>query len=1237
MKNICRTSIILTVMLLLCVPSIMAKNADQKRLLPSAQKGSDAKDLVYEVNFDLKELNLIKEEGFDSFTLPDTISTGEAGQPRLPVKVINFAIDQNKKVERVELITDETMDVPGEFSIYPAQSTKVGENADITFPDSDVYGSSESFPNKRIELGSTGFISETKIASFLIYPLEYIPAKKKVIFHTKIKFKIILADEDPDHLISKPAIQRSINSGKVMEGWLSQIVVNSDDAIKNLAESSVENLREGFFSNGPINPPEIYDYLIITSNDFRDSGVFDPLISHKISRGLSVHLETVENIEVTMPGRDFPEKIRNYIIKVHKANGVLWVLLGGDTNIVQTRYVRPEELPSDLYYSDLDGDWDFNGNNIFGESGDRLDKYADVFVGRAPAKDFAEMAAFVNKVLNYDVFAPRYFKRVLLFGNKFLSDTGGITNDFIDENILPETVKPATKYYGREIYGYHDQARDAINEGHHLINHIDGASGIPHISPQMHLHFGSELYSFLTIEDIDALINKNASSIMTSTGPWAAAFDFDAIAEHWITNPTGGGVAFFGYSRDVYVLTMGLGTEIYSALFGKRITRLGQMLAYAKSTMIPYTAYPYIHALHSFTLLGDPEMTVMIQEDVAITEPANNAVVQGDVKVQGIMDAVNFEHYDLFYAPKYSPRENVLITSSTTPVLGDTLGVWNTDQKNLVEDGWYTLTLDVVKSGHRHVKTVTDVYLNNNNINLPPTFENINNPSITEGKLYQLPVRAIDPEGGGVKIDATLENGDLLSTIGASFSYTGIGPGTFSWTPETGQKFQYPILFKARDSEGNEAKMLVRITVIRPGNQFIGTVKEFISGVGWTGKPGVSIDIIKNRQVVDTVTTQNTDDQNRGLYWTPYLESQADHYIRPRLAHYAFGRGGQPLPPEGYGPFKPGEVYQHQLDFDVFQIDFQISGYVQQMIEGEPVPKPGVSINVIKNGQVIETLFTDADGKFTSSHLEGMADHYFLPSLPGYNFTQGSDMIPPGGYGPIKPHELQSQPIAFDAHKLTDIQIRGIVQEMVDGEVVGKPGVSVAIIRNGEVIETLTTNAEGKYISSELGGLLDYYIMPSFPGYEFTQDFLPIPPEGYGPIMPYYVQSTSIQFEGHSMTAPKIFGNVSELVNGQRVGKSGVTINVIKNGRVIERVRTDAEGNYTTYYLEGMADHYILPSLENYVFIQGEQIVPPEGVGPFQPSEMQGQSLDFEALAVDNNQTMKVNSDQNKKLKNLRY
>jgi len=124
-------------------------------------------------------------------------------------------------------------------------------------------------------------------------------------------------------------------------------------------------------------------------------------------------IRTISWIDANYPGRDRAERIRNFLVAAYRDWGMLWVLLAGDEAIIPSRLAHTstyggEDIASDLYYGDLDGTWDRDGDGVFGEGwlsgaspGDSLDLYPDVFVGRATVETHAEAQTFVDKTLTY--------------------------------------------------------------------------------------------------------------------------------------------------------------------------------------------------------------------------------------------------------------------------------------------------------------------------------------------------------------------------------------------------------------------------------------------------------------------------------------------------------------------------------------------------------------------------------------------------------------------------------------------------------------------------------------------------------------------------------------------------------------------------------------------------------------------------------------------------------------------
>ena len=113
---------------------------------------------------------------------------------------------------------------------------------------------------------------------------------------------------------------------------------------------------------------ESFDYLLVTSSNLVQA--FEPLIQRKTQDGLAVKVATLEAVTNSVPGRDAPERLRNYIRQAYTNWGISYVLLGGATSVIPCRdaYVRTDlpaqdsYRPCGLYYACLDGSWNANGD-----------------------------------------------------------------------------------------------------------------------------------------------------------------------------------------------------------------------------------------------------------------------------------------------------------------------------------------------------------------------------------------------------------------------------------------------------------------------------------------------------------------------------------------------------------------------------------------------------------------------------------------------------------------------------------------------------------------------------------------------------------------------------------------------------------------------------------------------------------------------------------------------------------
>ncbi|MDI6839590.1 MAG: C25 family cysteine peptidase [bacterium] len=560
-------------------------------------------ELTKDIYFKESDILFDRVRGYDVIRLEGCDFTNTPSEPQLPVKTVYFLLPNDSKVKEVKVKSADFKWLPGEYNILPAQLPQIlSKRAPINFiePKLSVYKSVDEYPDKLVEFKGEGSIRGYRIAELLVYPVQWIPKEKKLKLYRRIDISIKL---DP---ISQPTVK---NRPKEIETLIKSVVVNSDD-LTNLTHTK---LIDEFTQS-------IYEYLIITSDALKSA--FEPLRDWKAEKGVPATIRTTEWISANYNGRDLAEKIRNFIITAQDS-GLVWVLLGGDVDIVPARIAyamtcgagfmpNEDSLYADLYYSDLDGDWDANGNGVFGEVADNIDLYPDVFVGRAPVRNATQVQVFVNKVLNYERNPPAdYLKNALFFAEILWHDPytdGGIGKNMIGELFPSEfNIQKLYQSLGNENP---NSVITAMNEGKNLLNHAGHGW----------IYLMGVGNGYLTDSDIDGLTNGNKQGILYSIGCWVGAFDYDCIAEHWVRNPNGGGVACIVNSRygwgspgnPGYGYSDIFDKGFYRNIFKENITHIGQILAKTKLDYIAFSREPDVYRWHQYqlNLLGEPELNI---------------------------------------------------------------------------------------------------------------------------------------------------------------------------------------------------------------------------------------------------------------------------------------------------------------------------------------------------------------------------------------------------------------------------------------------------------------------------------------------------------------------------------------------------------------------------------------------------------------------------------------------------
>lgn len=156
---------------------------------------------------------------------------------------------------------------------------------------------------------------------------------------------------------------------------------------------------------------ELFSWAVIADESLREA--LAPLMAHRAEAGEDTLFVSLQEIETSCPGEDTQEKIRSCLTDLYWNHGLVYALIVGDhgrstrlSSLVRTSGGIPMDTFTDLYYGDLDGDWDANGNGLYGEADDGVDYFADIHVGRLPSDDPAELSIMISRIIEYEVAPP---------------------------------------------------------------------------------------------------------------------------------------------------------------------------------------------------------------------------------------------------------------------------------------------------------------------------------------------------------------------------------------------------------------------------------------------------------------------------------------------------------------------------------------------------------------------------------------------------------------------------------------------------------------------------------------------------------------------------------------------------------------------------------------------------------------------------------------------------------------
>ena len=401
----------------------------------------------------------------------------------------------------------------------------------------------------------------------------------------------------------------------------------------------------------PCSPATNYQYVLITSAEIRDAPgapAVGDLIAHRRSRGISATVVAMEDI-LSVPayrGVDDAETLRNFIRDARGNWRTEFILLAGDETIVPIRLLwasagiaTPHQAVSDLYFQCLDGTFNSDGDDKWGEptdgpNGTDVDLFAEVHIGRAPVRNAVEMSNFIYKLLRYENASAddEYLRTTLMIGEALGLEYGpgefGCGYSYLQQLRLGATGAGYTTTGFAACAG---MSVDMLTDWERSQNELPGWNSTNviamlssnHYSIINHVACRGSYYLAMRMEQDDADSVTNSKPFFCYTqSPRCGDFREDSIAERLLCSDRSGAFAmvchsdwgtagWYKHPSSSYDTLDGSGQrfhrQFWNGYFGEGLATLGALNAYSHEKSIwLLSRWGTRICMYETNLLGDP-------------------------------------------------------------------------------------------------------------------------------------------------------------------------------------------------------------------------------------------------------------------------------------------------------------------------------------------------------------------------------------------------------------------------------------------------------------------------------------------------------------------------------------------------------------------------------------------------------------------------------------------------------
>lgn len=604
--------------------------------------GHAARTLDHELRLDPAALEVVEAGGITEVRAARATREFRAGLPDLPWIVEHVELPAGARLARVEVLELITRPLRSNARLHGAIVPRPGLGPiDRAAPDEALYARGVFLPETPVEIGAQGFQRGRSIATLQIAPARWNPGSGALEAVERVRLRLHLEDTG-ERPLARERLAPWTGAARSVAPTASAGAVPGD-AVRSI---------------GPFVPTQVpsllgspVQYVIITDEAMAPE--FQRLADWKTQSGVPAVVRTMSFIREEYPfGSDDAERVRMFIRDAYARWGTEWVLIGGDTEIVPTRYIWTtfyggESIAADMYYSCLDGTWNADADSLFGEGyfsvsnpGDACDLYPEVYVGRAPTVTAEDAQHFVDRSIQYvkDP-APDYQTQVLFFAEVLFPQnwSSGMSTSLdgaeLVEEVLPSLqLNPAIHY--QRLYENHLDPRwepGALQETRQLV--VDSLSRGYNIAVHVGHGFRNVMScgdANLTNADALGLTNGNRLTNLYAINCTSNAIDFPCIGEAFLKSKTGGAVTNTGSTRfDFPTAGRVYQKEFFRLLYDDSVTAVGELQAWQKVPFVGFSAFDGVHRWTQMTLLllGDPELRIYtgLPRTLNVVHPASIA------------------------------------------------------------------------------------------------------------------------------------------------------------------------------------------------------------------------------------------------------------------------------------------------------------------------------------------------------------------------------------------------------------------------------------------------------------------------------------------------------------------------------------------------------------------------------------------------------------------------------------